>query len=182
LKHWPKITLFLWLVLHSSILTWDNLLKRGFTGPSICTLCGGAEETLNHLLNTCPYTAQVWDQVAIIMRTSDRLRDSVIDTLSNWRDKAFSSPYLNRVWQLLPGFVLWQIWKERNRRIFRNQAHPWSHCWSLCQRNLMETLQLRPWSDADLACPPSELPVLRHWTPLPPSPVALLPPSHSPSE
>jgi exonuclease III len=40
LKHWPKITLFLWLVLHSSILTWDNLLKRGFNGPSICTLCG----------------------------------------------------------------------------------------------------------------------------------------------
>jgi hypothetical protein len=30
LKHWPKITLFLWLVSHSSILTWDNLLKRGF--------------------------------------------------------------------------------------------------------------------------------------------------------
>jgi hypothetical protein len=54
LKHWPKVTLFLWLVLHSSILTWDNLTKRGFVGPSICILCGEAEETLNHLLNTCP--------------------------------------------------------------------------------------------------------------------------------
>jgi hypothetical protein len=109
LKHWPKITFFLWLVSHSSILTWDNLLKRGFTGPSICTLCGKAEETLNHLLNTCPYTTQVWDQVAISMRTSDRLRDSVIETILNWRDQAFGSPYLNRVWQLLPGFVLWHI-------------------------------------------------------------------------
>jgi hypothetical protein len=35
LKHWPKIMLFLWLVSHSSILTWDNLLKRGFVGPSL---------------------------------------------------------------------------------------------------------------------------------------------------
>jgi hypothetical protein len=59
LRHWPKITLFLWLVSHSSILTWDNLLKRGFVGPSLCILCGEAEETITHLLNTCPYTAQL---------------------------------------------------------------------------------------------------------------------------
>jgi exonuclease III len=169
LKHWPKITLFLWLVLNSSILTWDNLLKRGFIGPSICTLCGQAEETMNHLLNTCHYTAQVWDQVAITMRTSDRLRDSIIETLINWRDQPFSSPYLNRVWQLLPGFVLWQVWKERNNRIFRNKANQWSLCWDLCRRNLLETLRLKPWSETDLACSPAELPILRHWTPPPPS-------------
>jgi hypothetical protein len=40
LKHWPKITLFLWLISHSSVLTWDNLRKRGFLGPSFCILCG----------------------------------------------------------------------------------------------------------------------------------------------
>jgi hypothetical protein len=62
LKHWPKITLFLWLVAHSSILTWDNLSKRGFVGPSMCLLCGEAEETMEHLLNSCHYTAQLWDQ------------------------------------------------------------------------------------------------------------------------
>jgi hypothetical protein len=92
LKHWPKITLFLWLVSHSSILTWDNLLKRGFVGPSLCILCGAAEETMNHLLNTCPYTAQIWDQAATIMRTSDRLRDSILATITNWRDQAFPVP------------------------------------------------------------------------------------------
>jgi exonuclease III len=122
LKHWPKITLFLWLVSHSSILTWDNLLKRGFVGPSLCILCGEAEETMNHLLNTCPYTAQIWDQAALIMRTSDRLRDNILATITNWRDQAFQSPLLNRIWQLLPGFILWQTWKERNRRIFRNTS------------------------------------------------------------
>jgi hypothetical protein len=98
LRHWPKVTLFLWLVLHSSILTWDNLLKRGFTGPSIFILCGDAEETMNHILNTRPYSAQIWDQATIIMRTSDRLRNSIIETLENWRDAAFHSPILNRVW------------------------------------------------------------------------------------
>ena len=89
LKHWPKITLFLWLVTHSSILAWDNLSKRGFVGPSICMLCGEAAETMNHLLNSCPYTAQIWDQSALIMRTSDRKRDNVIDTITEWRDQVF---------------------------------------------------------------------------------------------
>jgi hypothetical protein len=68
LKHWPKITLFLWLVAHSSILTWDNLSKRGFVGPSMCLLCGEVEETMEHLLSSCHYTAQIWDQVALVMQ------------------------------------------------------------------------------------------------------------------
>ena len=40
LKHWPKITLFLWLVTHSNILTWDNLSKRGFVGPQCAFYAG----------------------------------------------------------------------------------------------------------------------------------------------
>jgi hypothetical protein len=182
LKHWPKITLFLWLVSHSSILTWDNLLKRGFVGPSICILCGEAEETMNHLLNTCPYTAQIWDQAALIMRTSDRLRDSILETLVNWRDLAFHSPFLNRIWQLLPGFILWKTWKERNRRLFRNLSLPWQQCWQQCRRSILETLHLRNWSSADLACPSSELPILRHWTPLHPPQAPPPPPSLRPSK
>jgi hypothetical protein len=52
---------------------------------------------MNHLLNSCPYTAQLWDQLALIMRTSDRHRDSIIDTISEWRDQAFHSPLLNHI-------------------------------------------------------------------------------------
>jgi hypothetical protein len=131
---------------------------------------------MNHLLNICPYTAQIWDQAALIMRTSDRLRDSIIDTLVNWRDVAFHSPFLNRIWQLLPGFILWQIWKERNRRLFRNLSLPWQQCWQQCRRSILETLYLRTWSSADLACPSSELPILRHWTPPHPPPAPPPPP------
>jgi hypothetical protein len=173
LKHWPKITLFLWLVIHSSILTWDNLSKRGFVGPSICLLCGEAEETMNHLLNSCHYTAQIWDQAAIIMRTSDRSRDSILATITNWRDQAFHSPLLNRVWQLLPGFILWQTWKERNRRTFKGLALPWQHCWHQCYRNILETLPLQQRPDELENSNPDELPIIRFWTP--PSPLQARP-------
>jgi hypothetical protein len=35
----PKIKLFTWLLLEDKILTWDNLQRRGWSGPSICYLC-----------------------------------------------------------------------------------------------------------------------------------------------
>jgi len=35
----PKIDFFKWLLCHSKILTDNNLLKRGFHGPSRCRLC-----------------------------------------------------------------------------------------------------------------------------------------------
>lgn len=114
LKHWPKINIFLWLVAHGSILTWDNLTKRGFIGLSICPLCLEEAETMNHLLNICPFSTQVWDHCASIMRTSDRKRDNISTTIEEWREVAFHSPILNCIWQLLPGFILWKIWKERN--------------------------------------------------------------------
>eukprot|EP00253_Pinus_taeda_P019318 PITA_19318 len=46
-KHqgWMKVKLFLWLVLQRRILTWDNIKKRGFLGPSRCQLCEAQEET-----------------------------------------------------------------------------------------------------------------------------------------
>jgi ribonuclease HI len=170
LQHWPKVTLFLWLISHSSILTWDTLSKRGFTGPSICLLCERAEETMNHLLNSCSYTAQLWDQLAIIMRTTDRQRESIIETIAEWRDHAFHSPLLNRIWQLLPGFILWQVWKERNRRVFRNLSQPWQSCWQQCRNHVLETISLQHWSDDTGSCAPSELLILQQWQPLPFSP------------
>lgn len=38
-KWWPKVTIFAWLVSKERILTWDKIQKRGFYGPSRCSLC-----------------------------------------------------------------------------------------------------------------------------------------------
>jgi hypothetical protein len=82
-------------------------------------------ETQNHLLNICTYNSQVWDQCATVMHISDRKRESLRTTIEEWWDVAFQSPILNRIWQLLPGFILWKLWKERNRRIFLNTQRDW---------------------------------------------------------
>jgi hypothetical protein len=48
-----KIKLFAWLMLEQKILTWDNLVKRGFVGPSMCVLCGDEGENAKHLFVDC---------------------------------------------------------------------------------------------------------------------------------
>ena len=56
-----KIKLFMWLVHHRKILTWDNLKKRGMLGPSRCHLYETQEETIEHPLNNCIFTDKIWE-------------------------------------------------------------------------------------------------------------------------
>jgi hypothetical protein len=55
-----KCKLALWLALNNKLCTWDNGLKRGWIGPSRCSLCRSEEETIYHLFITCPFFVQVW--------------------------------------------------------------------------------------------------------------------------
>jgi hypothetical protein len=112
---WPKVSIFLWLTAQNRILTWDNLLKKGFIGPSRCTLCQQREETMEHLFNNCHYSQQIWDWGAQAMKCSNRNRGSIRDTIANWETISFHNPILQCIWQLLLGFTLWAIWKERNK-------------------------------------------------------------------
>eukprot|EP00253_Pinus_taeda_P019463 PITA_19463 len=43
---WPKVSTFIWSLYHGRILTWDNLIKQGFHGPSYCPNCQNNEETI----------------------------------------------------------------------------------------------------------------------------------------
>lgn len=81
--HWMKIKLFMWLVQHKKILTWENLRKRGFAGPSRCQLCGLQEETMDHLLNLCSFTSTLWNWVASIINQTVGNENDITETLKN---------------------------------------------------------------------------------------------------
>jgi hypothetical protein len=56
-----NVKLFIWLILKQRILTWENLIKRGFNGPSRCLLFGDAEENILHLFVECSFNLNIWD-------------------------------------------------------------------------------------------------------------------------
>lgn len=51
----PKINMFFWLLCQRKILTDDNLQRRGFYGPSRCSLCREKAECATHLILKCNF-------------------------------------------------------------------------------------------------------------------------------
>eukprot|EP00253_Pinus_taeda_P035229 PITA_35229 len=120
-QNWMKIKLFMWLVQHKKILTWENLRKRGVASPSRCQPCELQEETMEHLLNLYPFTSTLWNWMASIFRQTDRDIGSITSTLKNWRKNFSVNEIINNAWDLVPGFIIWDVWKECNNRIFKKK-------------------------------------------------------------
>jgi len=56
----PKIDIFSWTLAHNSILSGENLQKRGMEGPTRCPLCKKKEETSDHIILGCHFSKEVW--------------------------------------------------------------------------------------------------------------------------
>ena len=86
--------------------------KRGVVGPYRCFLCELVEETINHLLDSCTFASTIWDQGVLIFRRFDWVRQNSDRTLTEWTNNPFQNPILNRLLEVFPHFVLWEIWWE----------------------------------------------------------------------
>lgn len=103
---WLKIKIFVWLVHHKKILTWENIRKRGIMGPSRCQLCEEQEETMEHILNNCSYTSWLWESFSSIFQQFDRDRGSIKNTLNHWRKKFKENKALNLSWAFTPSIII----------------------------------------------------------------------------
>lgn len=82
-SNWPKVSTFLWLLCHNRILTWDNLKKRSFSGPSICLNFKQEEETTTHLMQTCQIGRKLWENVAFRCQKDGRVQGDIKETIRN---------------------------------------------------------------------------------------------------
>lgn len=94
---WPKITLFIWLLLKGRVLTWDNIRKRGMTGPSKCVLCNKAKETMDQLLNKCKWSRRMWKEGLGSFDQTRRGPGSIQGKLQKWEDKEFKNPIVRHL-------------------------------------------------------------------------------------
>jgi len=56
---------------------------------------------------------------------------------------------LNRAWNPSIGFFPWNIWKERNQLIFKEDKKANKEIWSKIVQNIRETIILEKWNDED---------------------------------
>ena len=147
--HWPKVAYFLWLVSHQKILTWFNMQNRGMIGPSVCSFCRKANETTKHIFNSCDYVVPLWRSLEFTFRCTDRDPAIVINTLLNWRKGGYKCVVLNRAWQLVLGFLIWDLWKERNHQIFQGEDITNYKIWEKVLANFQETILVEKWLQDD---------------------------------
>ena len=120
----PKCRFFAWTLLHRKILTANNLIKRQWPNDPICKLRGIEPETPTHLCKDCIFTKHVWTYLKTWLGLS------VLDTVNMngplhnfWRKCRLKvANTLRRKFDGLFIYFWWNIWKERNRRIFQNKS------------------------------------------------------------
>eukprot|EP00253_Pinus_taeda_P015908 PITA_15908 len=151
----PKIDFFCWTDAHQSILTRDNLRRRGMEGPSRCPLCLSDAETVSHLLLLCPFAQEVWKGVLKLDPANLDLPDSIPSLFRSWaRFSPFSfnkKSLLKTCWMWIPKFTCWKLWLERNNIIFREEKSNTVRVISKIKALLGEALEANVSSRNDLS-------------------------------
>ncbi|KAJ3707671.1 hypothetical protein LUZ61_011376 [Rhynchospora tenuis] len=116
----PRVKIFLWLLLQDRLLTQQNLMVRGWPSPASCPCCSsGLLETTDHLFLHCNYASLVWSLVQLRFRLPSLNHTLGIDDF--WLSQR---PSGLKIWDIIWAATTWNIWKERNRRIFSNCSLP----------------------------------------------------------
>jgi hypothetical protein len=120
----PKCRFFAWTLLHKKILTANNLMKRGWDNDPICKLCGIEQETPTHLCKDCPYTKEAWENIKQGFQLLALNTVSTNGSLHQFWQKCRRKVDKNqrRKFDGIIVYFWWNIWKERNRRIFQQKS------------------------------------------------------------
>ncbi|KAI4973360.1 hypothetical protein ZWY2020_029068 [Hordeum vulgare] len=124
-----KCKIFLWMALQCKILTADVLLSRGWDNNYFCPLCIRSLETTSHLLYECPWSRKVWDGLAVAANLTSLNPQSWLaeTTLREWFPSLTDYVMEERRKKgakALAILICWELWLERNRRIFQQKELP----------------------------------------------------------
>jgi hypothetical protein len=130
-----KIKVFIWLVFRDRINSRNLLKRRNYKVDNDdynCVLCDTMiEETTYHLLFQCEFSKHCWESLNIHWDHSI----AFFNTISLAKDQ-FSFSFFMEVFSV----AAWEIWKQRNAKIFRH-TNPDFSAWSRCFKNTL-SLQL----------------------------------------
>eukprot|EP00253_Pinus_taeda_P033659 PITA_33659 len=121
------------------------------------------EETIEHLWYHCPLAKDIWQRIQFRSQKATGASGDITATIGNWDPHPYQSKILNYIWRLIPGFVTWTIWKERNGRIFKSQFKSKEEIWLIIKNNIEETIFLKTWYQDDFPTLPQEQSIWNNW-------------------
>lgn len=95
---------------------------------------------MDHLFNLYSFTSTLWKWVAYIFNQTVRNKNDVTETLKNWRKYFSNNETFNLAQTLILGFLIWDVWKERNNRIFKAKSSSTQRIMAQILKQLKETV------------------------------------------
>lgn len=114
-------------------------------------------------MHTCVLANKLWEKVIFQCKKEGRDKEDITNTIRRWATNPYKIKLLNSLWKIIPGLLMWSIWKERNRSIFKDQWTPLEVLWSSFCDNLQETLILQTWNEEDFPSLPQEQNIWMNW-------------------
>ncbi|XP_058776812.1 uncharacterized protein LOC131651161 [Vicia villosa] len=118
----PAHSMIVWRFIHNKLPTDENLRIKGFSFPSLCSLCNTCSESSPHLFFECSFVRKIWNWFA------GTLKDNrLIYNLEDCR-KIMEQPWCPRakvVVQASIACIFHQIWTTRNKNRFEDKTASW---------------------------------------------------------
>lgn len=117
----PKWIFILRLAAWERLYTKDRLTTWEICINQDCSLCSSEIETTSHLFFKCPYSAAIWENLLKqqgIRRSTLSWQDEFKWMASNYKGKNAGA----HVFRMTVAGSVYQIWKERNQRIFQGNC------------------------------------------------------------
>lgn len=120
----PTVKVFAHLLLRKWILSHQMMIQRGLSCEPRCHTCDRCPmETLNHIFFTCEFAKEVWQHLSSLLGY-DLMRVGESLTATWEASKVVAKRYGGlSMKEWFPKFICacWNIWKQRNEKIFRNR-------------------------------------------------------------
>lgn len=113
----PRAKHFIWLLFKGELKTADFLHALNIGPQEFCTFCWLIFETTEHILNLCPKTQAIWNDVSNLVRKNVSFPDGFVSGL--WIEADYSV-YSNYVKSVVVA-IAWLIWKAHCNAGFRNE-------------------------------------------------------------
>jgi hypothetical protein len=119
----PRCKFFAWLAIQGKAPTADNLTKKNWPCNTTCSLCFCLPETVSHLLSGCNFAEAVWLKVMDMLSLQPPFSIFCPEGTREWFDRITSIGTKQQQKRNVGVVFLfwWQLWKERNRRVFEGQ-------------------------------------------------------------
>ncbi|XP_028105446.1 uncharacterized protein LOC114304489 [Camellia sinensis] len=119
----PRVSFIVWIALHGRLNTGDRLESFGMSDDFKCSFCNHHTESHSHLFFNCIFSLKVWD--AIKAKCNVKWPDIFWPDIVHVAIRESRGKSLKAITTRLSLLcIVYQIWIERNNRIFNKEMKP----------------------------------------------------------